>query len=242
MAKSLFPGVSTRFSLAWVGAAALGIVAVAITGCGGQQHSPAPSTPTTSRAPALPPDRLDSILPTVADVNSVMGVSDLQPGAPISHTTFNSAITLSRPDCLGAFLAGQTSIYRDSGYSAVSYEFLREPGPAFVQLTAVSFASADPARKFLNTSLGKWRSCAGQTITDTLNGKTDSWTFGNLGGNAPAITLVRTQVGAHGYACQHALSAVSNVVLDVSTCDTPINGQAAKIVDKMTAAVNQQVH
>ena len=98
------------------------------------------------------------------------------------------------------------------------------------------------ALTFLKNSKGKWQSCAGQTITDTLNGQTQKWTFSPLVGDVPAITMVRTQEGGNGYACQHKLSAVLNVVLDVSACNTPIGGQAAQLVDKMTAAVNQQAH
>lgn len=231
----------SRCSLSRAGVATLVTIAVAVAGCGTSQH-PTPSTTTSSAVPTLASERLDSVLPSVADVNTVMGVSYLQPAAPISHTTFSSAIVLSSPDCLGAFLAGQTAVYQGVGFAAASYEYLRGPGPAFVQLTAVGFAAADPALTFVKNSLAKWQTCAGQTITQTLNGQTQTWTFGNVVGDVPAITLVRTQQGGNGYACQHVLSAVLNVVLDVSACNTPIGGQATQFVDKMTAAVKQQAH
>ena len=231
-----------RCSPSRAGVATLMIIAVVVAGCGAPQRPTSSTTPTPPQVPTLAAERLDSVLPSVADVNAVMGVSYLQPAAAISHTTFSSAITLSTPDCLGAFLAGQTSVYQGVGYVAASYEYMRGSGPAFVQLTAVGFASADPAVTFVKNSLGKWQACAGQTITQTLNGQTQSWTFGKVVGDVPAITLVRTQEGGNGYACQHTLSAVLNVVLDVSACDTPIGGQAAQLVDKMTATVNQQAH
>jgi hypothetical protein len=143
---------------------------------------------------------------------------------------------------LGAFLSAQTPVYQGSGSNAASYEYLRKPGPAFVQQAAVSFPSADLALAFLKTSVGKWRACAGQTVNNSVNGQNQTWTFGNLVGDVLAITLVRTQQGGNGYACQHALSAALNVILDVSACATPISDQGARLAGKMTAAVTQQAN
>jgi hypothetical protein len=147
-------------------------------------------------------------------------------------------VKLSRPDCLGALLVGQTPVYQGSGSTAASYEHLAEPGdnPAHqVSQAAVILSSADVAQAFVKTSAGKWRACAGQPITETSNGADSRWTFGNLVGDVPAITQLRTLEGGNGFACQHVLRAVLNAVLDVNACGSHISDQGARIADKMAA-------
>jgi PknH-like extracellular domain len=201
--------------------------------------------PTPPPGRTVAPDRLESILPTVQDVNTVMGASGMQPTAPIDHSMGTSSWTLSNPDCQGAFGAGGEAVYRGSGYTAISGEELLDPGNNAdhdVGQAAVSFPSADLALAFVKTSAGKWRACAGQTITGTTNGQDYRWTFANVVGDAPAITQLHTLEGKNGYGCQRALRAVLNVVLDVDACARPISDQADRIADRMAATATQQSH
>ena len=213
-------------------AAALLITAV-VAGCGRPGKT----------APTVAPERLSFILLTVQDVNTVMGASRMEPNGPITHATRTSPMTLSNPDCLGAFLNGQTPVYQGSGYTAISAEGLTDPDHV-VDQAAVSFPSADLALAFVKTSAGKWRACAGQTITQTdkANGNVFRWTFENLVGDVPAITQLYTGEGGHGYGCQHVLRAVLNMVLDVIACGGQISDQAGRIAEKMAAAATQQAH
>ncbi|HTQ20076.1 sensor domain-containing protein [Mycobacterium sp.] len=92
----------------------------------------------------------------------------------------------------------------------------------------------------LKSSAGKWRGCAGQTVTLTESGQTVQWNIGDLVGDVPTIAQRKTTPAiGNGYACQHALSAVSNVVLDVEVCGFQIIDQARQIADKMVAKVTQ---
>jgi hypothetical protein len=216
-------------------AAALLVMAVAVAGCG----RPGKTTPMVA------PERLATILLTVPDVNTVMGASGMQPDAPIAHATQANPVTLSNPDCRGAFLVGQTPVYQGSGSTAISYEKLSELGDNpdhMVSQAAVSFPSADLALAFVKTSAGKWRACAGQSIAVTDNGQDYRWTFGNPVGDVPAITQLRTFEGGNGFACQHVLRAVLNVVLDVAACGDHISDQGARIADKMAGATTQEAH
>jgi len=66
------------------------------------------------------------------------------------------------------------------------------------------------------------------------------WNIGDLVGDVPTIAQRKTKPAiGNGYACQHALSAVSNVVLDVEVCGFQIIDQARQIADKMAAKVTQ---
>ena len=49
------------------------------------------------------------------------------------------------------------------------------------------------------------------------------------------ITQVTTQEGADGWACQHALSLVSNLTVEAWACGYTITDEAVQIVDAMVA-------
>ena len=114
-----------------------------------------------------------------------------------------------------------------------------EPGDTnnhFVDQDVAAFPSTDLARNFVKTSADQWKSCAGQIVTVTYNnGNTYRWTFGELVGDAPKISQLDTQEDGRGWACQHVLSAVSNVVIDVRACAYQITDQASRIADEIAA-------
>ena len=70
----------------------------------------------------------------------------------------------------------------------------------------------------------------------TTPGKTFHWNFAKPTGAPPKITQVHTQLHG-GRTCQHALSAVSNVVIDVVACGQTITNEAGQIADQMAAKV-----
>ncbi|MCV7099592.1 sensor domain-containing protein, partial [Mycobacterium palustre] len=228
--------------------AALMITAVAAAGCGRATptaHTSSPQGAPTSAAPMMASAQLDSVLLTVADVNTAMGASDMQPTSPIEHATWTVDRTLSNLDCRAAFFVAEAAVYQGSGYTAVSAQGLHEVGDDphhRVGQAAVTFPSADLAVAFVRASAAKWRACAGQTITAHHMGRDYLWTVGNLGGDVPAITQPHTLEGGNGYTCRHALRAVVNVVLDVNACAYQLGDQASQIADKMAATVTRQAH
>jgi len=144
---------------------------------------------------------------------------------------------LSNPDCLGALAAIQGSVYQGSGYTAVRGQALNaEDPPHFVHEAAVSFPSAEQALGFVRTSADKWQACVGQLLTVTTPNKIFHWNFANPIGAPPKITQVHTQLHG-GRSCQHALSAVSNIVIDVVACGAQIADEGSRIADQMAAKV-----
>jgi serine/threonine kinase PknH len=222
----------------------LGIwLATRTTGGGAQPGRQAPTTATTPAATTTTATvtlaRLDSILLSPAQINSIMGASNIQPGQIESHM-FDAGGKLSLPDCVGAKFPAAGPVYAGSAYTAVREQVLQAPGvnPDYgVIQAAVAFPSADKVGAFVTASAAKWKACAGQTITYTNNtdGALTDWTFGSLAGNPPKITLLNTQEGDGGWACQHVLNAVSNVVIDVSACRYHISNEASLIADTMAA-------
>ena len=155
----------------------------------------------------------------------------------------NSSLTISEPDCQGARYAASAPAYSGTGYTGVSGLALSEPGDDsdhFVNESAVTFPTADKAKAYLQTSLGKWKNCAGKTITVTAKSKTYRWTFAEVEGAFPKITVVDTQEAANGWECQRALAVANNVVVDINACGFHIVDQGSQIADKIVAKVNKE--
>jgi hypothetical protein len=205
------------------------------------QPGPAP-TPTPTPIPIVTPTKLKSILLSAEEVNTIMGGSHMKPSKVFEDMNDTSGV--SNPNCLGALYTAQESVYAGSGWSAVSDQTLREsradnPDSSrfWVNQTAVAFPSADQAGAFLNTSADKWEACAGQTVTVTDGSKQSTWTLGDVSrGGENKIVQVGTQEGAQGWACQHALSEVSNAVVEVIACSDQIGGEASQMADEMVAS------
>jgi serine/threonine kinase PknH len=217
---------------------AIAVVAVLVTQRPSPTPSPKPTIPAAAPPAAAPTPSVDlnSILLSPADINTVMGASNMQPTNQAEQMNVPPG-TLSNPDCLGALLPIQGSVYQGSGYTAVRGQALNaEDPPHFAYEAAVSFPSAEQALAFVRTSADKWQACVGQLLTVTTPNKIFHWNFANPTGAPPKITQVHTQLHG-GRACQHALSAVFNVVIDVVACGASITNEAGQVADQMAAKV-----
>ncbi|MBV8860642.1 MAG: sensor domain-containing protein [Mycobacterium sp.] len=221
--------------LKWLIGAGVGAAVVAIVVVAAINFWPHPSP---APAPLVAPERLESVLLTAAQVNTVMGASTMQ-GGKLGQAPANASAQLSIPACNGALYPGESPAYNGSGYTKLNYLVVAEPGDHndhFVDQDVATFPSADAANAFVKKSADQWRSCAGQVVTGSYdNGNTFRWTFGNVVGDAPRITQLDTQEDGNGWACQRVLSAVSNVVIDVRACGYAITDQASRIADEIAA-------
>jgi hypothetical protein len=217
---------------------AIAVIAVLVTQRPSPTPSPKPTIPAAAPPAAAPTPSVDlnSILLGPAGINTVMGASNIQPTNQAEQMGVPPG-TLSNPDCLGALAAIQGSVYQGSGYTAVRGQALNaEDPPHFVYEAAVSFSSAEQALGFVRTSADRWQACVGQLLTVTTPNKIFHWNFANPTGAPPKITQVHTQLHG-GRTCQHALSAVSNIVIDVVACGAQIADEASRIADQMAARV-----
>jgi serine/threonine kinase PknH len=196
--------------------------------------------------PKPPPDpiaatRLNSLLLSSSDINSIMGATNIQPGKPITSMG-TSSMTVSVPDCQGALYTTQDPVYAGSGFTGVNGLVSQEPGDNndhWVNQAVVAFPTADKAKAFLQSSLDKWKNCAGQTVTVTnSSSKTYRWTFAPIQGIPPKISVLQTQEGADGWECEHAMGVANNVIIDTNACGYHISDQAGQITDKIIDKVN----
>jgi serine/threonine-protein kinase len=227
----------------WPIIAAVGIVFVLVVGVAGMWFAtrPAPAPPPAN---PVPPDRLSALLLNGPDINSVMGSTTMEAGKPILSMD-DSPVTLSVPGCQGALYTSQDPVYSGSGYTGVSGLVSSEPGDNYdhwVNQAVVLFPSADKAKSFLQSSADKWKNCAGKTVTVTnkSKNKTYRWTFAQVNGAPPKITVLDTQEGADGWECQRAMGVANNVVVDINACGYHITNQADDITDKIIAKIDAE--
>lgn len=264
VAKKVFGKVRTPRVIRWpiiaaVGAAGVAVILVAVTATvlltnrrgpqpGHTAGPPAPSAvlpPSTSPPPPLTtPEQLDGILLSAAEINAVMGASTMET-METGYRLDPTPIKLSHPECQGALYAVQDLVYAGSGQTALRVQLVYEPGryhAHWVTQAAVTFPSADKADQFVQNAADKWKSCANQTISATNTaGNTVKWALASLNGEPPTITLNELQVGANNnWGCQRALSAVSNVVIDVNACGYRIADEGRQLADKMVAKVQRR--
>lgn len=196
---------------------------------------------TTSSPPIVAPNRLGSILLTPSEANAIMAANGMQDQGSFSGADTNVFI-LSVPDCLGAAHIAQPAVYSTSGYVAIRVDVLHQPGSRYthnIEQAIASYPSAERALAFVKASAPRWKSCAGKSVVDTLNGSTTRWTFGNFVGDVPTIAVVYSRENARGWTCQHALSAVWNLVIDVKACGYQIGDQGLQAANKIASKATE---
>ncbi len=200
---------------------------------------------TTTATPKLTTAQLDSLLLSPEQINTIVGAT----GFVVDHnatemTDPGPGNTLSDEQCLGALIGFQTRTYKSSGYTGMLAQLVEKPhtNPGYIVVQGgVIFASADQARGFVAAQAAQWRNCAGRIVTQTNSGKTLQWAFREVTGDPPTISLQRDPVsGVKDVACQHTISAVSNVVLDVNVCAPQTTDQASQIAAAMAAKMPKQ--
>ncbi|PRC42845.1 sensor domain-containing protein [Mycobacterium sp. ITM-2017-0098] len=183
--------------------------------------------------PPLDEAKLDEILLTVGELNEIVGSTRMEVTSELDEMTDHSA-EVSDPDCLGAVYGAEEPVYAGSGWTAMRDQLVREPdedNDHWVEQTAVLYPSAQNARTFFADSSSTWQDCANAAIAV---GEGDYlWELDDVGVGDTLITQMTTQEGADGWACQHALSVVSNLTVEAWACGYNISDEAAEIADAM---------
>jgi hypothetical protein len=119
---------------------------------------------------------------------------------------------------------------------------MREPDTdaweALVIQAAVTYPSNDAAKAFFAASADRWSKCTNHQVNITINNQRQmSWWFGNLTKTDTQLTMPVTR-GADERTCQHALSVVMNLIIDVTACSPTVTDQAATIMKKIKNRIN----
>jgi hypothetical protein len=190
-----------------------------------------------SDVPQLTKKKLDDVLLSAGEVNAIMGSTTMTVTSDLDDMT-NHSEDVSDPDCLGAIYGAETPVYKGSDWTAVRDQVLREPGEDnehWVEQAAVLYPSADKASAFFDTSESTWKKCAGNAISVYDGNDSYLWQLDDVVTHGDIITQMTAQEDADGWACQHALSVVSNVTVEAWACGYSLANEATAIVTDMVS-------
>jgi serine/threonine kinase PknH len=192
--------------------------------------------------PKITAQQLNSILLPATRINTIMGASQMVAGDVLQKMADLSGSVVPS-NCVGTLYTGENATYGGSDWSGISDQTLQQKsaGPAsgighfYVDQTAVIFSSADKAKAFFTTSANNWKSCASQSVTVTDGNDQTRWDLRDVTQSDTKIVQSRTQGDNDSWGCEHALSTVSNLVVEAVACSFQINDQAGQITDEMIA-------
>jgi hypothetical protein len=212
---------------------------VLLTGCVSTVSGTATRAQNAGSADVAPLDEseLDDVVLSIGEINAIMGSSTMEVTSELDEMTDHSA-DVSDAECLGAIYGAEEPVYAGSGWTAVLDQISREEGDDnehWVEQTVVLYPSADKAQKFFDTSKAMWEKCSNYTVSVDDGGTAYDWELGEFTAEDTLITQVTTQQDAAGWACQHALSPVSNITVEVWACSYSPGDEAATIVSDMIA-------
>ncbi len=181
--------------------------------------------------------KLDVVLLSVGELNGIMDSAQMEVTSELREMTDHSG-EVSDPDCLGAIYGAEDPVYSGSGWTAMRDQVVREPGENdehWVEQTAVLYPSAEKAQKFFDNSKSSWEKCSGYSVSVDDADATYLWQIDNVTAKDSVITQMTAQEDADGWACQHAVSVVSNLTVEAWACGYSIKDQAATIANEMIA-------
>ncbi|WP_310774215.1 sensor domain-containing protein [Mycobacterium sp. Z3061] len=224
-------------------AAVLAIVLIVVFASGGNTRKPTAANPsgaaTGASNGASAPAETGSILLGAADIGNVLGDPNMKESAHSDQLRAPQG-TLSDQECLSAFEPFQESVYRPHDPTAIHTQVVQSSGDVHRVVEAVAkFPSAEKARAFVEASAGKWRACANKTVTFTGPSKSTEWSFGEVNGAAPKITMTRAETDNNTRTCQHVLGAAGDLVIEVQACGNDITDGGAKLADQIMARANK---
>ncbi|GAA2554581.1 sensor domain-containing protein [Mycolicibacterium diernhoferi] len=186
-------------------------------------------------APPLRENQLDGVLLSIEDINEIMGSDTMEVVGELDQMVDHSG-DVSEPDCLGSMFGAEEPVYGDSGYTAVRDQVSREPdedNAHWVEQTAVLYPSAARAQRFFDNAESDWGACGGTSIDISDGTDSYTWQIEDLAVTDLMLTQVTAQDDADGWECQHALSTVTNVVVEAWACSYGAGDEAAAIAARM---------
>ena len=187
--------------------------------------------------PPLTEAKLDDVLLSIGELNGIMGSAKMKVTSELKEMTDHSG-EVSDPECLGAIYGAEEPVYAGSGWTAMRDQVSREPGEDnehWVEQTAVLYPSAEKAQKFFDESKSAWQKCSSYSVSVDNADATYLWQIDNVASEDTLITQMTAQEDANGWACQHAMSLVSNVTVEAWACSYDVKDEAATIANGMVA-------
>jgi PknH-like extracellular domain len=181
---------------------------------------------------------LATVLLDADEIDDVMGTT----GSEVldEGNAPDDSIDANPPDCHGVvYIAGEIE-YASTSFTAMRWRIVGAEGNAGVVEMVADLPSDAKADEFIDKQTKAWEECANKVIASTdkaTSSTTQSRVTAVSARPGTVIATLETMPGSGGCAGQHVLQAVSNVILDVSTCTKNISDQAETIASKLADRV-----
>jgi hypothetical protein len=148
-------------------------------------------------------------------------------------------------ECLAVSSMGEEQAYAGMNWRTVRMQSAHEPGDDYAHLAhqaVVEFPTASDADSFLTASEQRWPTCApGRYTYNTGEGDPVTvWVVGPVATKDRILTVTTTEHDSDSWACQRALTAAVNIVVDVLTCSAAPGDTAATVARKIAEKVTGQ--
>ena len=213
-------------------------VGMLVAGCGGgKQAGMSATTTVTSLIPRPVVEReLESMLLTPAQINPLMGATELAVTRKHDAMSDDSA-TMKPIECLAIDGSAQAPVYANTGFIAVRDQALNDGNnfTHYAEQAVVLFPTAKQARTFFIASGMRWPACHQYTHTQSRT----QWIVAPISDDNGALSTISTQQEAKtgGWACGRALAVKNNVIVDVNTCSANPANSAVDIANQIVAKV-----
>jgi hypothetical protein len=184
-----------------------------------------------------PGGRLDEFLLTADEVDVVMGSRDIGLIDSAQDMADHSS-GISDPGCLGALYNAEADVYQGSGWTDVADQVLTEPqddSDHWVEQTVVQFPSHQHALDFFNKSVRDWTNCIGKDVMVDDGENQFDWHFEGIGISDNMMTQTSRQSNGGDWACQHALGAEGDYIVETSACGNSPEGEAVMVANQIVA-------
>lgn len=189
--------------------------------------------PTMVNVPPLDEADLDDVLLSIRELNRIVGSTQMKVTSDLREMTDHSE-DVSDPDCLAAVYGAEEPVYEGTDWTAVRDQVARElddDNDHWVEQTAVLYPAAANAQDFFDSSSAAWQACANNAV-EVADGDY-LWDLEDVDVEDTMIVQTASQTGAGGWACQHALSLVSNLTVEAWACGYSISDEAEQIASAM---------
>lgn len=180
-------------------------------------------------------DDLPDVLLNADDLAAAVGASELDMFGEDTVLADTSA-SVTNQDCLGAFNAGEETVYEGSDYASAQMSMATEPDAGetkafWVQQVVVLFPSEVESEAFFAESTDEWENC-NQTRLETLkdDNSTYEWRLDDVVVEDSSLSQFAEQTdAAEPWGCDHTMSVVSNVIVEAVTCTADGPGSGADL-------------
>jgi serine/threonine-protein kinase len=181
---------------------------------------------------------LGTVLLDADEIDDLMGSS----GSEVQDegNAPDDTIEANPPDCHGViYIAGEIE-YAPTNFTAMRWRIVGGENVSTVVEMVAQLPSIAKADEFIDKQTKAWKGCADEVITskDKVSTSTTQQRVTAVRARPhiviASIDTVSSERGCDG---QHVLQAVSNVILDVSTCTNNVSDQAEAIASKLADRV-----